>query len=278
MKTWLITGASSGIGYGIAQAALERGDKAIIAARSKEKLQALADRFPGQAQVLLLDVSDAGSIRQALASIADRLDDLDVLVNNAGYGYRAAVEEGEDSEIRKLYDTNVWGPVRLMKAVLPHMRARRKGTIINVSSIAAIRPGVGSGYYASSKAALERLSDAVSEEVQHLGIHVMIVEPGAFRTAFFDALHGTKEPIGDYDATAGKNRIENIVNHHDQPGNPEAAGQCLVDLIHKGFFPHRLALGSDALQFISQQLTQRQEELTAWQGISRQTDFSKSES
>ncbi|WP_298677932.1 SDR family NAD(P)-dependent oxidoreductase [Megasphaera sp.] len=275
MKTWLITGASSGIGYGIAQAAMERGDKAIIAARSEDKLQALADRFPGQAQVLVLDVSDAGSIAQAMTQIADRLDDVDVLVNNAGYGYRAAVEEGEEAEIRKLYDTNVWGPVRLMKAVLPHMRARKQGTIINVSSIAAVRPGVGSGYYSSSKAALERLSDAVSEEVQHLGIHVMIVEPGAFRTAFFDALHGTKAPIDDYDATAGKNRVENIVNHHDQRGNPAAAGQCLVDLVHKGCFPGRLALGPDALQYISQELTRRQEELKAWQEISRKTDFPK---
>lgn len=275
MKTWLITGASSGIGLGIAQAALERGDKAIIAARSEDKLKALASRFPNQAHVLVMDVSRKASILQAMNQIQDHLMNIDVLVNNAGYGYRAAVEEGEDTEIQKLYETNVWGPVRMMKTVLPYMRARKKGIIINISSIAAVRPGIGSGYYSSSKAALERLSDAVSEECQPLGIQVLIVEPGAFRTSFFDALHGTRQTIHDYDNTAGKNRIENIVNHHDQPGNPEAAGQCLVDLVHRGILPRRLALGSDAVQFLSQELNRREKELADWHEISLRTDFTK---
>lgn len=194
MKTWLITGCSSGIGAGIAKAVLKSGDQAVVTARNKEKVQDIVGQYPDRALAVSLDVTDNSSIHNAVKEAEARFGRIDVLVNNAGYGYRAAVEEGEPEAVNTLFQTNLFGPVELIKAVLPGMRERKSGAILNVTSIAAARSAVGSAYYASSKAALELLTNGLMKELAPLGIKVMVVQPGAFRTRFYDgeSLQGTK--------------------------------------------------------------------------------------
>lgn len=278
MKTWFITGCSSGIGRGIAKAVLENGDRAIITARNINTLKELIDQYPTTAYAIQLDITQNESIMNAVNKALDRFKTIDVLVNNAGYGYRSSVEEGNANDVKVLFDTNFFGPVELIKAVLPTMRQNRKGTILNVSSIAGVRSAVGSGYYAASKAALELMSDGLSKEVKPLGIEVMIVEPGAFRTRFYDSsLKGTDKKIDDYNETAGKTRKENVVNLENQPGDPDKAGKVLVQMVEKGNLPLRLLLGSDAVKLIETELENRLIELRTNKPMSILTDYGKEE-
>ena len=160
------------------------------------------------------------------------------------------------------------------KQVLPYMREQKNGAIINVSSIAAARSGVGSGYYAASKAALELMTDGLMKEVAPLGIKVMIVEPGAFRTKFYDtSLKGTQKQIEDYAETAWKTRKENIVDNQDQPGDPDKAGEVIYETIQKETIPKRLLLGSDAVNIVSAEMKERLQEIEAWSDVSKQTDY-----
>lgn len=275
MKTWFITGSSSGIGKGIAKAVLEKGDNAVIMARDIKKLGDLVQAYPERTLAVSLELTDKESIRNAVKAAEERFSSIDVLVNNAGHGYRAAVEEGEDESIKELYGTNVFGPVELIRLILPQMRKRKSGAIINLSSIAAVNSGVGSGYYASTKAALELLSDALYQEVSPLGIKVMVVEPGAFRTRFFDdSLKGTTVKIDDYAETAWKTRKENIVNHHDQPGDPDKGGRLIVETIEKEDYPRTLVMGQDALNFVKGVYERKLKELEAWKETSVQSDYS----
>ena len=186
MTTWLITGCSSGIGRGIAKAVLKNGDNAVVTARDISTVADIIADYPDTAISVALDITDKESITNAVKAAADKFDGVDILVNNAGYGYRSSVEEGEEDSVNLLFDTNFFGPVTLIKQVLPYMRTQKNGAILNVSSIAATRSGVGSGYYAASKAALELMTDGLMKEVAPLGIKVMTVEPGAFRTKFYD--------------------------------------------------------------------------------------------
>lgn len=278
MKTWFITGSSSGIGLGIARAVLERGDNAVVMARNKEKLAALVREYPDRALALSLELTDEESIWQAVRAAMEHFGAIDVLVNNAGHGYRAAVEEGEPEGISEVYGTNLFGAVCLIQQVLPQMRKRRQGAIINLSSIAAVCANVGSGYYAATKAALEKISEALYQEVSPLGIRVMVVEPGVFRTRFFDdSLKGTTVNITDYADTAGKRRKENIVNHHDQPGDPEKAGKIIVDTIEGETYPRTLVLGTDAVRFVRGILQEKLKELEAWEAVSVTSDFEEGE-
>lgn len=274
MKTWLITGCSSGIGRGIAKAALKKGYRVVVTARNTEKLKELVAEYPDTSLALELDVLKKESIISALQKANESFGSIDVLVNNAGHGYRSALEEGEEENVAEVFQTNFFGPVELMKAVLPQMRQQKYGAIINISSIAAVRSGVGSGDYAATKAALELLSDALWQEVTPLGIKVMIVEPGAFRTHFFDtSLKGTNIKIDDYAETAGKNRKETIVNRYDQIGDPGKAGQVIVDTIEKQEYPKRLLLGSDAVQVVQTELRNRLAEVEKWKDVSYGSDF-----
>lgn len=274
MKTWLITGCSSGIGAGIARAVLAHGDNAVITARKPETLTALTENYPETSLAVKLDITCAGDIRAAVQSAKEKFDRIDVLVNNAGYGYRAAVEEGEADQVDLLFQTNVFGPVELIKAVLPSMRAQKSGIILNVSSIAAARSGMGSGYYAGSKAALELITDGLMKEAAPLGIQAAIVEPGSFRTHFYDtSLKGSAVKIDDYNETSGKNRKENVVNRGNQPGDPEKAGQVLVEVVEGGTLPKRLLLGSDAVKVVRLEMEDRLREIGEWESVSKKTDF-----
>src|SRR3954447_21075029 len=184
MATWLITGCSTGLGRALAQAVLAHGHNAVVTARNVTTLQELASAFPDTALALPLDVTDRAQISKVVQQARTRFGSIDVLVNNAGYGYRAAVEEADDTDIRQLFDTNVFGAVDMIKAVLPGMRANRAGSILNISSIGARICPAGSGYYSATKAALEGLSGSLHKELQPLGINVTVIEPGAFRTDF----------------------------------------------------------------------------------------------
>lgn len=274
MKTWLITGCSSGIGRGIAKAVLKKGDNAVVTARDTSKIADLVDQYPNTALGVALDITKKESISAAVKQAQERFGTIDVLINNAGYGYRSSVEEGDIDDVNLLFNTNFFGPIELIKEVLPQMRANKNGAIVNVSSIAAVRSGVGSGYYAASKAALELMTDGLAKELKPLGIKVMIAQPGSFRTNFYDtSLKGTKNKIDDYNETAGKTRKENVVNHKNQPGDPDKGGQVIVDTIEKDNYPFRLLLGSDATKIVDSALEERIQEIETWKNISSQSDF-----
>ena len=272
MQTWLITGCSSGLGRGFAKAVLKSGDQVIVTARRVETLKDLVDAYPEQALALSLDVTKEEDIKNAVEKGLERFGTIDVLINNAGYG--AAVEEGVPKEVDQLFQTNLFGPIALIKAVLPIMRKNHRGTIANVSSIAALGAALGSGYYAATKSALESISEALYGETKDLGIHVMIIEPGAFRTNFAGtSLKESSVELGDYEKTAGTRRIRNDHTDGTQQGDPDEAGRVLVDLVHSGKMPLRLLLGSDAQAYGKSRLTARLDEYKAWEVTSNRTDF-----
>ena len=276
-KTWLITGCSAGgIGAGIAKAVLARGYNAVVTARNTDKVREIVDAYPETALALTLDVTSRDSIAAAVEAAMARFGRIDVLVNNAGYAYRSSIEEAEDEGVMQMYDTNFFGPVRLIQRVLPIMRAQGSGAIINVSSIGAVRTGAASGFYASSKAALELMSEGLAAEVNPLGIKVMIVEPGAFRTHFYDSsLKGSDMTVDAYRATAWTRSVANTVNKMNQPGDPDQAGDVIIDSIEREDGPFRLLLGSDAVKAVTGTLENRLAEIRAWAEESKRTDFAE---
>ena len=275
MKTWLITGCSSGIGKGIAKAVLKNGDQAIVTARNKDKAKDIVDQYPDRALAVSLDVCDQESIQNTVKGSYEKFGTIDVLVNNAGYGYRSAVEEGEMEAVQKLYQTNLFGPIELIKAVLPKMREQKSGYILNVTSIAAARSAIGSGYYASSKAALELLTNGLMKELSPLGIKAMVVQPGAFRTRFYDgeSLQGTQTAIQDYEAIVGKTRPGNFENKHQQAGDPDKAGEIIVKVVNGDHLPEILTLGKDAVTAVKSTLEAKIAELDQWADISAACDY-----
>lgn len=273
-KTWLITGCSTGIGRSLANEVLKRGWNAIITARDTSKLANIVERYPETALALTLDVTKPEDITAVVKRGEERFGSIDVLINNAGYGYRAAVEEGEVSEVAILFKTNLFGPIEMIKTVLPSMRARRSGAIINISSIAAQSTAAGSGYYSATKAALEAMTRGLYKEVSPLGIKVMIVEPGAFRTDFSGrSLNQAKTALADYATTAGLRRIEHDKTDGTQPGDPDQGARIIVDAIIQADSPQSLLLGSDAVQVVSTVLKDRLKEIADYASISKQSDF-----
>jgi NAD(P)-dependent dehydrogenase (short-subunit alcohol dehydrogenase family) len=274
MTTWFITGASRGLGRSLATAVLARGDSAVLGARSPESLDDLVRQHPETALAVALDVTDGAQVDAAARAATDRFGHIDVLVNNAGYGYRAAVEEGDERDIRAQFETHVFGVVTMLKAVLPGMRARRSGAIVNVSTIGVQIMPAGSGYYSASKAALEGLSGALRKEVEPLGISVTVVEPGAFRTDFAGrSLTQSSTVIEDYADTAGKRRKEHDRVHGTQPGDPGKAAHAIIRAVEADEPPAFLLLGSDALQIYRRLSEARIEEIDAWEHVTTSTDL-----
>lgn len=274
MKTWLITGCSTGLGRSLARAVLQKGDNVAVTARDTGKLVEFERDYPRTALIVCLDVTDPASVAEAVRAAKERFGGIDVLVNNAGYGYRAAVEEGDGEDARRLFATNFWGPVDMIKAVLPDMRGRRSGAIVNVSSIAALRTAPGSGYYAASKCALEGMTEGLRLETAPLGIKVMIVEPGAFRTDFAGrSLTQSKTAIADYAETAGTRRIENDKTHGTQPGDPDKGAGLIIEAIEAEDTPLRLLLGSDAVRVADTVLESHKNEYDKWREFSCRSDF-----
>ena len=272
--TWLITGCSTGLGRAIATALLARGHNVVATAREVSKVQDLADMHPNSAVAAALDVTDDEQVTAAVAAAQRRFGHVDVLVNNAGYGYRAAIEEGEEDAVQQLFDTHFFGSVRTIKAVLPAMRARRSGTIVNLSSIGARVCPEGSGYYAAAKAAIEAMTLSLRKELAPLGITAMTVEPGGFRTDFAGrSLVQAATPIADYADTAGRGRKEHDTAHGNQPGDPDRAAAALIDVITSGNAPYLLLLGSDAATVIPASLETLRAEMNQWDAVSRSTDI-----
>ncbi|HVD80501.1 MAG TPA: oxidoreductase [Propionibacteriaceae bacterium] len=275
MPTWLITGCSTGLGRHLAEAVLGRGYNAIVTARDAAKVQDLVDAHPDTALALALDVTEDVQVANAVQQAEERFVSVDVLVNNAGYGYRAAVEEGEEPEVAKLFDTNFFGPVAMIKAVLPGMRARRDGAIVNISSIGARISPPGSGYYSAAKAALEAMSASLRRELEPLGITVTVVEPGGFRTDFAGrSLQQSRDAIADYADTAGRRRKEHDTAHGTQPGDPARAAQAIITAVEAPDSPFLLLLGKDALAGFRAVVEAQDKELVAWEELSLSTGFS----
>lgn len=274
MKTWLITGCSSGLGRSLAEAVLAAGDNAVVTARDAERVEDLAAAFPDTALACALDVTDPDSVARAVAAAESSFGTVDVLANNAGYSYRSAIEEGEPDEVDALFATNLFGPLAMIKAVLPGMRARRAGTIVNVSSVAGQLSIPASGYYSATKFALEGTSEALRQEVAPLGIRVMIVVPGAFRTDFYArSLRGTRNSIADYAETVGPRRKENDHSTGTHRGDPVKGAAAIVETVARPELPRRLLLGSDAAEFVAAELTARLDEIARWRDVSLSTDY-----
>lgn len=274
MSTWLITGCSSGLGRNLAQAVLKHGDHAVVTARNLSAVQEIAASYPDTALALSLDVTDPAQITRAVRQAEARFGGVDVLVNNAGHGYRAAVEEADETEVAELFATNFFGPVALIKAVLPGMRKRHKGTIVNLSSIAARVTAPGSGYYSATKCALEGLSRGLREEVGPLGIQVIVVEPGQFRTDFSGrSLQQSKAAITDYAETAGRRRIGKDDTHGHEIGDPARGAQLVIKAVEASNPPALLLLGSDAVRVVSDALDADCAQVEAWEKESMTTDF-----
>jgi NAD(P)-dependent dehydrogenase (short-subunit alcohol dehydrogenase family) len=274
MSTWLITGCSTGLGRALAEEVLNRGANAVVTARDVAAVRDLAEAYPDTALALPLDVTDPAQIAESAHQADTRFGGVDILVNNAGYGYRAAVEEGDDADVRRLFDTNFFGAVAMIKALLPGMRARRHGAIVNISSIGARACPPGSGYYAATKAALEGMSSSLRKELRPLGITVMAVEPGGFRTDFAGrSLTQSAAPIADYAETAGKRRKEHDTADGAQPGDPSQAARAIVTALEADDSPALLVLGTDALGRFGDVLDAERAELATWRNLSASTDF-----
>lgn len=274
MSTWLITGCSSGLGRALAAAVLDGGHNAVITARTPAGLADLVAAHPVTALALPLEVGDHEQVVEVVRQASAHFGGVDVLVNNAGHGYRSAVEEGDPADVQELFDTNFFGPVDLIKHVLPGMRARRSGTILNISSIAGRVSNPGSGYYSATKFALEGLSHGLRMEVSPLGIHVIVVEPGAFRTDFAGrSLQQSATVIEDYASTAGLRRKENDHTAGKQLGDPARAARALIALAASDDPPLQVVLGSDAVRVVEAELEREHTELDTMRELSVSTDF-----
>jgi NAD(P)-dependent dehydrogenase (short-subunit alcohol dehydrogenase family) len=274
MPTWLITGCSTGLGRALAEEVIAAGHGAVVTARDESTVSDLVALAPDRVLGAALDVTDPARAAAVVQQAEDRFGAVDVLVNNAGYGYRAAVEEGDDADVRTLFDTHFFGSVTMIKAVLPAMRARRAGAIVNLSSIGAHITPAGSGYYAGVKAAVEGMSGSLRAELQPLGISVTVVAPGGFRTDFSGrSLTQSRSVIDDYAETAGKRRKERDTTHGTQPGDPARAGRAILTAVESAEPPAMLLLGSDALTSYRQVLNTALAETDRWEELTISTDF-----
>ena len=272
--TWLITGCSTGLGRNIAQEVLKSGYSAVITSRNSSDIEDIAATYPDTALALSLDVTDRTLIDHVIKEAEEKFGGIDVLINNAGYGFRGAVEEADQEEMQRIFNTNFFGTVNMIQAVLPGMRKNKSGTIMNLSSIAGRFGPVGSGYYSATKFAVEGLSDALRKEVGSLGINVIVVEPGAFRTDFGGrSLNKSKKIIADYQPTVGPRRTE--PSDGKQPGEPQKAAQLLINIYEGNEKPFRLLLGSDAVKIIRDELNAQFKELEDWEKISIKTDYTE---
>jgi NAD(P)-dependent dehydrogenase (short-subunit alcohol dehydrogenase family) len=274
VSTWLITGCSTGFGRALAEAVIGTGHNAVVTARDVAKVTDLADTTPERVLAVALDVTKPDQVASAVQQAQERFGGVDVLVNNAGYGYRAAVEEGDDAEVRTLFETHFFGTVAMIKAVLPDMRARRSGAIVNISSIGATVTPVGSGYYSAAKAAIEGISGALRGELAPLGISVTVVEPGAFRTDFAGrSLIQSVTVIDDYAGTAGQRRKENDTMDGNQAGDPAKAASAIIAAVESNEPPGFLLLGPDALALYRYVADARASEIGKWEQLTSSTNL-----
>ena len=275
---WLITGCSTGFGKELAKLVLARGWRLVATARKPEQLEEIVSGNEQNALAAQLDVTDPAQIARVVAEAEQKFGQIDVLVNNAGYGYLAAVEEGEDAPVRALFETNFFGLVALTKAVLPGMRKRSSGTIVNISSIGGLVSFGATGYYHATKYAVEGLSESLSIEVAPLGIRVIIVEPGPFRTDWSGrSIIESKTVIEDYDATAGERRRKTHENSGKQVGDPVRGAEAILEAVASEKPPLRLLLGKPALGLGLKKLETLKEDFDTWRDLTLSADFPESQ-
>lgn len=271
---WFVTGCSTGFGRELARAVLARGWRCVATARNKASLDDLAPEAGDRLLPVSLDVTDAAQIDAAVAAAQKQFGAIDVLVNNAGYGYQSSIEEGEEREIRAQFDANAFGLFALTRAVLPGMRARRKGHVINITSVAGLAGFPGSGYYAASKHAVEGFSDALLTEVGPLGIKVTCVEPGPFRTDWAGrSLVQTASRIDDYAETAGARMQRTAQGSGHQPGDPVRAAQAMIRITETEKPPRHLVLGAFGVDAVANRLRAALADIEAWRELSLGTDY-----
>ena len=273
-SSWLITGCSTGFGREIALAALAKGHRVAVTARNPSAVEDIVEPYGERAIALELDVTDGGQVDAAVASTLERFGAIDVLVNNAGYGYMAAVEEGEDDEVRRLFDTNYFGVVHLIKAALPGMRERRRGHIVNISSMTGLVTNPPNVYYSSTKYALEALSEGLSKELEPFGIHVTALEPGGFRTDWGSrSMRETSTPIAAYDETVGARREMIKAVAGSLPGDPRRVADAVLMVTELDDPPLHLLLGRDVLQAFRQKLADLSASIEQWESVTKDVNF-----
>ena len=243
-KVWFITGTSTGFGRGLVEKLLADGEKVVATARKLDQIAEFGERYPETALPVVLDVTSDESVASAVKGALDTFGRVDVLVNNAGYGLAGAIEEATEAEFMPVFETNVFGLLRVTRALLPQFRKQRSGHIVNVSSVAGLIGGAGWGYYNASKFAVNGLSEALAAEMEPLGVHLTIVEPGPFRTEFLGASGQTaKKQIADYDGTAGKTREYQVRQAGKQAGDPDKAERAIIAAVRAENPPKHLLLG-----------------------------------
>ncbi len=273
---WFITGCSSGFGKELAKLTIARGWRTVVTARKPEELNDLVQGHEADTLALELDVTKPEQIKAAVQAAEEKFGRIDVLVNNAGYGYLAAIEEGEDDEVRKMFETNFFGLNNLTIAALPSMRQQRSGTIVNFSSIGGLVSFAATGYYHATKYAVEGLSESLSLEVAPLGIRVIVVEPGPFRTDWAGrSILQSKTVIHDYDETAGKRREATAKNSGKQTGDPVRAGEAIIKAVESNNPPLHLVLGAPALDLAYKKLDKVKHDLDTWRETTLSADFPK---
>ena len=279
-KVWLITGASTGLGRVLAEQVLAGGGQVAATARKPEQLALLREKYGQNVFTQALDVTDEASVEDAVAAIEQHFGRIDVLVNNAGYGLVGAVEEAAEADIRQVFETNVFGLLRVTRAVLPGMRARRAGHILNLSSIGGLIASPGLGYYNATKFAVEALSESLTGELKPLGIRVTVVEPGPFRTDFLGRSGVISDTqIADYNSTAGNARKYFAENDGKQKGDPVRAAQAMMAAVEAaespaaGAAPKHLLLGQSAWERMSARVEQWQQDLAAGRETAFAADF-----
>lgn len=269
-KVWFITGSSTGFGRELAEQVLERGEKVVATARNTADIEDLFEKYPDTARALKLDVTNAEDIKNSVETALSEFGKIDVLVNNAGYGLGGGIEEPSEEQIRKQFETNVFGVIKMMREVLPAMRKQKSGHILNLSSIGGFRSGPSIGYYTATKFALEALSEALSKEVEHLGIKVTLIEPGGFRTDF--AGRSFDLPENRIDEYVTSERIDKMSDYDGkQMGDPVKAVKAMIKVVDTENPPLRLPLGEDAVNGMVEKMKDVQKNIDEWREVAIDT-------
>ena len=275
-KVWFITGCSTGFGRWLAKETLAQGYNVVVTARKPADVQDIVADYPDTAVALALDVTDTVQIKIAVAAAIEKFGQIDVLVNNAGIGYFGAIEESEEAEVRHMFEINVFGLAKMTQEVLPHMRNRKSGHILNISSIGGLRSFPGVGFYNATKYAVDGFSEALSKEVAPLGIKVTIIAPSGFRTDWAGrSAKDSSTVITDYATTAGKNKSDIRGYSGNQPGDPVRAAKAMIMVTETANPPLRLLLGAAALKGARAKVEELKHDIETWAATSEAADYPK---
>ncbi len=273
-KVWFITGCSTGFGRALAIEVLALGYRAVVTSRKTEDIEDIISNYPETSLGLALDVTQKIQIKECVAKAIDMFGQIDILVNNAGIGYFGAVEESEENEVRRMFDINVFGLANVTNEVLPHMRKRRSGHILNIASIGGLRSFPGVGFYNATKYAVDGLSEALSKEIAPLGIKVTVIAPSGFRTDWAGrSANNSSIIIEDYAATAGKNKNDIRERSGHQPGDPVRAAKAMIAITETEHPPLRLLLGAAALKGARLKLEELNKDFDTWADLTASADF-----